>query len=72
MSDYVDMSFVNHPEISAVFVEHLIKTRVLGAASEVERRSRNVLFNHEGFHKLMGQDGIAYGKGRVGHQKEKE
>jgi hypothetical protein len=24
----VDMNFVNHPEISAVIVEHLIKTRV--------------------------------------------
>jgi hypothetical protein len=28
MSDYVDMNFVNHPEISAVIVEHLIKIRV--------------------------------------------
>jgi hypothetical protein len=28
MSDYVDMNFGNHPEISAVIVEHLIKTRV--------------------------------------------
>jgi hypothetical protein len=24
MSDYVDMNFVNHPEISAVIVEHFI------------------------------------------------
>jgi hypothetical protein len=28
MSDYVDMNFVNHPEMLAVIVEHLIKTRV--------------------------------------------
>jgi hypothetical protein len=28
MYDYVDMNFVNHQEISAVIVEHLIKTRV--------------------------------------------
>jgi hypothetical protein len=28
MYEYVDMSFVNHPEISAVIVERLIKTRV--------------------------------------------
>jgi hypothetical protein len=28
MYDYVDMNFVNHPEISAGIVEHLIKTRV--------------------------------------------
>jgi hypothetical protein len=28
MLAYVDRNFVNHPEISAVIVEHLIKTRV--------------------------------------------
>jgi hypothetical protein len=28
MSDYVDMNFVNHPEISAVIVGQLIETRV--------------------------------------------
>jgi hypothetical protein len=28
MYDYVEMNFVNHPEISVVILEHLIKTRV--------------------------------------------
>jgi hypothetical protein len=67
MSDYVNMNFVNQPEISAVIVEHLIKTRV---PMEQQHKLKEEVDMCSATVKEYGQNGFTYGPSRVRHEEE--